>query len=234
LRERFDVGTGLVALGALLLLVSLFVDWFDPSGDAWAVFELTDVVLAGAAIAGLVAVLPRYTALARAMPLIAFGTLAVVAVQLIDPPPAARTDTLEAGAWLALAGATLMAMGAAMSAASISITVDVRGRERRRRTAAIDARETRDEPAPVVAQSDEATDSPPADARRARRRGAAAAGAGAADGPSGAEEPRRSRRLLDDDAGAEADAPPPAPDQPEPDPDRTQALDPVDRPKDGS
>ena len=41
MRERFDAGTGLVALGAVLLLVSLFVDWYDPSGDAWAVFEAT-------------------------------------------------------------------------------------------------------------------------------------------------------------------------------------------------
>ena len=43
LRERFDAGTGLVALGAVLLLVSLFIDWYDPSGDAWAVFESLDL-----------------------------------------------------------------------------------------------------------------------------------------------------------------------------------------------
>jgi hypothetical protein len=237
LRERFDVGTGLVALGAVLLLVSLFVDWFDPSGDAWAVFELTDVVLAGCAICGLVAVLPRYAGLARAMPVIAFAALATVAVQLIDPPPAARDDELDAGAWLALAATALMSLGAAMSAASISVTIDVRGRERRRRSAAIDAREAReprDEPAPVPAEAEEAPAEEPA--RRPRRRGGAtAAGSPSTDAVPPVEEPRRSRRLLDDDAEAEADAEPAAgPAQPEPDPDRTQALEPVDRPKDGS
>jgi len=230
LRERFDVGTGLVALGAVLLVVSLFVDWFDPSGDAWAVFELTDVVLAGCAICGLVAIVPRYAALARAIPVIAFAALAIVVVQLVDHPPTARGDELESGAWLALAATALMAAGATMSAASISVTVDVRGRERRRRSAAIDARDARDEPAAVPGDDDGA------DARRARRRaGATAAGAsGASSGdaePPPADEPRRSRRLLDDDADT---APTTAPVQPEPDPDRTQALDPVDRPKDGS
>ena len=43
LRERFDAGTGLVAVGAVLLLVSLFIDWYDPGGDAWAVFESLDL-----------------------------------------------------------------------------------------------------------------------------------------------------------------------------------------------
>jgi hypothetical protein len=236
LRERFDVGTGLVALGAVLLLVSLFVDWFDPSGDAWAVFELTDVVLVGCAICGLVAMVPRYAGLARAMPVIAYAALAVVAVQLIDPPPAARGDALEAGAWLALAATALMAAGATMSAASISVTVDVRGRERRRRSAAIDAREARDEPAPFPDEDDGSTAAPgagagdDAGARRARRRAAAPTGAEASTTVA-ADEPRRSRRLLDD-----RDEPPPdAPAQPEADPERTQAMDPVDRPpKDGS
>jgi hypothetical protein len=234
LRERFDVGTGLVALGAVLLLVSLFVDWFDPSGDAWAVFELTDLVLVGCAICGLVAVVPRYSGLARAIPVIAFAALAIVAVQLVDPPPAARGDGLDSGAWLALAATAVMAVGATMSAASISVTVAVRGRERGRRSAAIDAREARDaheEPAPFPGETDEAPAD--ADARRPRRRaGATAAPPASADAAPPAEEPRRSRRLLDsDDADA---APTTTPAQPQPDPDRTQALDPVDRPKDGS
>jgi hypothetical protein len=232
LRERFDVGTGLVALGAVLLLVSLFVDWFDPGGDAWAVFELTEIVLAGCAICGLIAVLPRYAGLARAIPVIAFAALAIVVVQLVDPPPAARGDALEAGAWLALAATIVMAAGATMSAASISVTVDVRGRERRRRSAAIDAREARearDEPAPFTGDSDEPAGD--ADARRGRRHGGAtAAGAVSADTVPPLE-PRRSRRLLDDDGEAPST---PTPAQPDPDPDRTQALDPVDRPKDGS
>jgi hypothetical protein len=143
LRERFDAGTGLVAVGAVLLLVSLFIDWYDPGGDAWAVFESLDLVLAGAAVCGLLAMAPRFGAggLGRALPLIATIAFGVVVVQLFDPPPIVSDSNLATGAWLALAATVLMAGGALLGAASISVTVDVRGRERRRRTAAIDARE---------------------------------------------------------------------------------------------
>jgi hypothetical protein len=144
LRERFDAGTGLVAVGAVLLLVSLFIDWYDPGGDAWAVFESLDLVLTGAAVCGLLAVAPRFGAggLGRALPLISAIAFGVVVVQLFDPPTVVNDSDLATGAWLALAATALMAGGALLGAASISVTVDVRGRERRRRTAAIDARES--------------------------------------------------------------------------------------------
>lgn len=141
MRERFDAGSAFVALGAIALLVSLFVDWYEPGFDAWAVFEFLDLLLAGVAVFALVALVPRFAPLARWLPLVAGAALVVVAVQLIDPPPAARGAGLESGAWIALAATALMALGALLAAASISITVDVRGRERRRRAAAIDARE---------------------------------------------------------------------------------------------
>lgn len=166
MRERFDAGTGLVALGAVLLLVSLFVEWYEPSGDAWAVFETVDMLLAAAAIACLVSVVPRYAALQRAVPVVAFAALFVVVVQLVDPPPSATGDRTEAGAWLALAATALMAAGATLSAASISVTVDVRGRERRRRTAAIDARES----AAEAAEAEAAVDAEPVRPRRFARR----------------------------------------------------------------
>jgi hypothetical protein len=217
LRERFDAGTGLVALGAVVLLVSLFVDWYDPSGDAWAVFEAVDLLLAGAAIACLVAVVPRYAALQRAVPVIAFAALFVVFVQIVDPPPSAPRDQIEAGAWLALAGTALMAAGATLSAASISVTVDVRGRDRRRRSAAIDARER--ELAETEAMPDPEPYAPPG-----RRR----ADATDVPAPFDAEAPRRRPAADDDEPG-------PAPHASDPptavDPDRTQALDPVDPPR---
>jgi hypothetical protein len=155
LRERFDAGTGLVAVGAVLLLVSLFIDWYDPGGNAWAVFESLDLVLAGAAVCGLLAVAPRFGAggLGRALPLIAAIAFGVVVVQLFDPPPVVSDSDLATGAWLALAATVLMAGGALLGAASISVTVDVRGRERRRRTAAIDAREGAAEAAEAEADS---------------------------------------------------------------------------------
>lgn len=255
MRERFDAGTGLVALGAVLLLVSLFVDWYDPSGTAWAVFEFVDIVLALAAIACLVAVVPRYAALQRAVPVIAFVALFIVVVQLIQPPPEAAGDQLKAGAWLALAATALMAAGATLSAASISVTVDVRQRDRRRRTSAIDAREREAEAeaeAAVAAAEldvDDADDVSGAEARRARRRAAAAgdddAPAGDAlwrgrrpipDEPAPVEnEPRRRRGAAADDDGEAGPAPhasdPPTGPEPGADPDRTQALDPIDAPR---
>jgi hypothetical protein len=144
LRERFDAGTGFVAVGAVLLLVSLFIDWYDPGGDAWAVFESLDVLLAGAAVCGLLAVAPRFGTggLGRALPIISVAAFAIVLVQLIDPPPVVSDSSLATGAWIALAATATMAGGAILGAASISVTVDVRGRERRWRTAAIDARES--------------------------------------------------------------------------------------------
>jgi hypothetical protein len=168
LRERFDAGTGLVAVGAVLLLVSLFIDWYHPGGDAWAVFESLDVLLAGAAACGLLAVAPRFGTggLGRALPLISAIAFAVVLVQLIDPPPVVRDSDLATGAWLGLAATAIMTLGAILGAASISVTVDVRGRERRRRTAAIDAREG----AAEAAEAGAALDAEPARPRRFGRR----------------------------------------------------------------
>jgi hypothetical protein len=252
LRERFDAGTGLVALGAVLLLVSLFVDWYDPSGTAWAAFEFVDILLALAAVACLVALVPRYAALQRAVPVIAFVALFVVAVQLIQPPPAAHGDQLKAGAWLALAATALMAAGATLSAASISVTVDVRGRDRRRRTSAIDARERDAEDdttavAEPVEGDDEAEGLSGAEARRARRRASADEDEGTGDAlwrgrraspdePAPVEnEPSRRRfaPVADDDESGPAPhaSDPPAGPEPGADPDRTQALDPVDAPR---
>jgi hypothetical protein len=199
LRERFDAGTGLVAVGAVLLFVSLFIRWYDPGGDAWAVFESLDLLLAGAAVCGLLAVAPRFGtgALGRALPVISVAAFAVVLVQIIDPPPVVRHSDLATGAWLALAATATMALGAILGAASISVTVDVRGRERRRRTAAIDARERAAEAAEAPAVE------PEDDAGRPGRRFA-----------------RREDSLFEERE-------PVLPAEPEEDPQRTQALDPV-------
>ena len=168
MRERFDAGTGLVAVGAVLLLVSLFIDWYDPGGNAWAVFESLDLVLAGAAVCGLLAMAPRFGTggLGRALPLISVVAFAIVLVQLIDPPAVVNDSDLATGAWLALAATATMALGAILGAASISVTVDVRGRERRRRTAAIDARES----AAAAAEAAAADEAEPARPRRFNRR----------------------------------------------------------------
>jgi hypothetical protein len=149
MRQRFDAGTVLVAAGALLLLVSLFLDWFGPPGagggvNAWTTFEVLDLllaVLALAAVATLIVVGDAAVLLQRAVPWICFAALVIVASQLIDPPPAALDADRETGAWLALAATLVMACGALLSSARISVIVDVQGRERRRRMAAVDRRD---------------------------------------------------------------------------------------------
>ena len=45
----------LVGLGALILLISLFLDWYQPNVTAWEAFEVLDLLLAALAIAALVA-----------------------------------------------------------------------------------------------------------------------------------------------------------------------------------
>ena len=51
--RRFEVGPILVALGAIMLLVSLFMAWYGPL-TAWDAFEVVDVLLAVLAVAALV------------------------------------------------------------------------------------------------------------------------------------------------------------------------------------
>jgi peptidoglycan/LPS O-acetylase OafA/YrhL len=159
MRQRLDLGSILAALGAALLLVSLFVDWFDPGGSGWQVFEALDLVLAGIAAGALAAVAAGLGTApedrAWWVPVLAAVGLAVVAVQLVDPPPAARGADRVEGAWLALGGALLLAVGALLQRARISVFVDVSERDRRRRVPAVDRREGTDdepdEPATAVA-----------------------------------------------------------------------------------
>jgi peptidoglycan/LPS O-acetylase OafA/YrhL len=143
MRQKIDAGSALAALGAALLLVSLFIRWFNPGGTAWQVFELVDLVLAGIALAVLAGTLGRFDPSGerpRWLLGVSAAALAIVAVQLIDQPPAARGSTIATGAWLALAATAVMAIGAGLSRSSVSITVDVRQRDLRRRVPAVDRR----------------------------------------------------------------------------------------------
>lgn len=139
--RKLDAGALLVAAAALLLTVSLFLDWFGVGGagvTAWQAFEVLDLVLL--ATAGL-AVAAAFGALAaRVLVGAAAVALVVVVSQLIQAPPAGQGAGIEVGAWLALVAAFGLAGGAALASAQIAVTVDVQGRERRRRVAAVDRR----------------------------------------------------------------------------------------------
>jgi hypothetical protein len=135
-----DISPLLGALGGLLLLVSLFLHWYQPALTAWTVFEVWDVVLAALAIWAIwvaAATLLRGASLrGGALTLAGFGAFVIVVSQLINHPPAAQGASVLAGAWLALIGSALMAGAGALSAGGVSLSVSFspppRERERER------------------------------------------------------------------------------------------------------
>jgi hypothetical protein len=135
-----DLGRAVLFAGSALLLISLFTEWYDDGLTGWQVFESLDLVLAALAVGGMLAsvrpdLLPPWSGFA-----IPGAAIFIVAVQLIDGPPAAAGTDPSGGAWVALAGSFLMAAGAALSLSAISVTVQVRERDIRRRVAAVDRR----------------------------------------------------------------------------------------------
>ena len=125
----------MVMLGAAALLVSLFIDWYDPDLNAWKIFEIADIVLAGLAIVALATALPMRLPgevgetterLDRKLPWIGVAALVIVLVTLVNTPPAASELDLEFGAWLGLIGAALMVAGGFLSTSQISIVVSSR------------------------------------------------------------------------------------------------------------
>ena len=139
--RRFDLGRAVLAAGAMLLFISLFLEWYDTSQTGWQVFEALDLVLTALAAAGLAAAVrpdvpPPWVAWA-----IPLAAVTIVIVQLVNMPPAAGPDANPSpGAWIALGASLLMAAGSLLSLTSISIVVQVRDREVRRRVAAVDRR----------------------------------------------------------------------------------------------
>ncbi len=192
--RKIDAGAVLVVAAALLLVISLFLEWFGLSGasgaSAWEVFEALDLVLLGCAVAAAAAALGRLDS--RIVLGAAVVAVVVVVSQIIEPPPAGQGTDRQVGAWLGLVAAALLLAGGALVAAQIAVTVDVRGRERRRRVATVDKRGesgatppavTRETPASPVAEHDLVADrfapEPPA-------RGGARAGGPAAAAPGSA------------------------------------------------
>jgi hypothetical protein len=127
--RRIDAGPLLAGVGALLLLISLSLDWYEPGLSPWTVFETLDLVLAAAAIATIAVVAARLRwelpVRDRALPILGALAFVVVASQLINHPPAVAFDEHdpETGAWLALAGSALMLAGGVLSVAHISLSV---------------------------------------------------------------------------------------------------------------
>lgn len=143
--RRIETGPLVVAVGAILLFVSTFLDWFAPGSSAWTAFEVLDLALAfiavGAVLAAAGLLVPELAAVDRRwLAPLAVLAVVIVASQIVNPPPAAGNGEIEPGAWLALAGALLMAAGALLSFSRVRFAVTVEGRDPRRRVSAVDAR----------------------------------------------------------------------------------------------
>ena len=158
--RKLDGGPLLALLGAALLLISLFLDWYEPRFTAWESFEVWDLVLAAAALAAIVtaAGLLRGDEPAlerRWLPVLAGLAAVVVISQLLDPPPAVGDTNPVEGGWIALGGALLLALGALLAVARVSFSFSVDTSDRRQRVAAVDARDAEvasriaEAPAPV-------------------------------------------------------------------------------------
>lgn len=128
--RRFETGSLVAAIGAALLLVSLFLSWFSPGLTAWDVFEVWDLVLAGLALAVLAvaaAELGWWRGPVPGVELVVLGAAALVIVvaALLNHPPAAAGRDTENGVWLGLVGAVLILGGGLIGRVGVSLSLSV-------------------------------------------------------------------------------------------------------------
>jgi hypothetical protein len=129
---HIPIGPLVAAIGGIILIVSLGLDWYGDF-SAFTSFEVLDLVL-------LLLALMTFWLLAVALgfvrtPLragtgLVVGAAAVLIVlsQLINHPPAGIDLDEGTGLWLGLGGSVLMLAGAVLSTARIAISVEPRGR----------------------------------------------------------------------------------------------------------
>lgn len=151
--RRFEVGPMLVALGALVLLVSLFLEWYGAL-TAWEAFEVVELLLTALAIAALVVaaglLVPDVQFLDRRwLPAVVAAALVLVIAAVLDPPPAATGSEFELGLWIAFAAALVMGVGAVLTFARVSFSFAVEDRDVRERVAVVDHRQDTAETAAV-------------------------------------------------------------------------------------
>jgi hypothetical protein len=116
-----NLGRVLSAVGACLLIVTLFVVWYDIDRSAaegtttstgWQAFPRLRVAVLGGAILTFVSALPRQTRpvlVARTLLGLAVGAL--IMRRIIDIPEYSAPLHPQIGIWVAFAGAVLVALG---------------------------------------------------------------------------------------------------------------------------
>jgi hypothetical protein len=160
--RRFDIGPLIVAVGSLVLLVSLFMDWYAGE-TAWGAFEVADVLLAALAVAALLASLGMIAEEigvldGRWLPALVVSATVLVIAEILSPPPVVGGADPQEGAWVAFAAALVMLLGTVLSLGRVSFSFAIEGREPRHRVAAVDHRPpTTDSGTPVSRAGGETT-----------------------------------------------------------------------------
>jgi hypothetical protein len=150
---HIPVGPVLAAIGGVLLIVSLGLDWYGHI-SGFNSFEFVDLLLVLLALLTFAALaihlgLLRTAFRAGTELVIGLAALVVVLSQWINHPPIGLERDVKTGLWLGLGGAALMVVGAVLSTARVAIAVEPR---------------ERGGPAPTVTRTDEAptvADKPP-------------------------------------------------------------------------
>jgi hypothetical protein len=131
-QTQLALGPLVASVGAVLLIVSLFLDWYEGV-TGFTAFEFLDLLLVLLALAtiaslvgglGLVKPAPSPTVSLA----VALFTIFVVLTQIVNDPPAVvltGTDQ-DIGIWLGLSGAALMVAGGVLGYASISLAFEPR------------------------------------------------------------------------------------------------------------
>ena len=133
--SQVPVGPLVASAGALLLIVSLFLDWYDRL-TGFTVFEVLDLVLVALALITIASLLSALGVLrvglsAEVVLGVALLALVIVASQILNDPPAvagAGGPDKATGIWLALGASALMVAGSVLGYARISLAVEPRGR----------------------------------------------------------------------------------------------------------
>jgi hypothetical protein len=173
--RRFDIGPLIVAVGSLVLLVSLFMHWYGGE-TAWGTFEVADVLLAALAIAALLASLGQIAeeiaVIDRAwLPAIVLASVVLVVAEILSPPPVVGGADPQEGAWVAFGATLVMLVGTVLSLGRVSFSFAIEGREPRRRVAAVDHRPPTTEagtPVPRRAEETSATEALPEESGKTR------------------------------------------------------------------
>ena len=100
--RRIEAGPVLVGIGALLMLVSVFLDWYQPNVTAWEAFEILDLLLTVLAVAALVGAAgtmrPEATIIDRRwLPAIVAALAIIVASQILNAPPTVTSLSVSTG-----------------------------------------------------------------------------------------------------------------------------------------